>query len=231
MIHYNPLSSLKFTWLLLVVLISACPAPTKTEIQVIGSDKFAKSRNNAIVLFPTHDNVAIGKEENFINCLNKNLRNKIANRVNIIDTRVFQDHTFPWFEPNYAPTTIDEMNALLSQPVVRERIASIGVQYLINIAISSDDDVEIPGIFCGGGYGGAGCLGVYYDNKKTKVYAVIFDIVDGVRTFSLSATTSGKSVGFAFIIPVLFLADTEKGACKALSDKIGQLIIEIIETN
>jgi len=43
----------------------------------------------------------------------------------------------------------------------------------------------------------------------------------------LSTNTSGKSYGLAFVVPVVFTAYTESAACKALSDKLAQLITEV----
>ncbi len=230
MIKLKCSSTIKFAAFLMCIAISACPAPIKTAVNVKGGDRLSKPSSGAIVFFPTHDDAATGKEVDFIRCLKKNLNKQFSKSVRIIDTGLFQDQTFPWFEPQYAPNTIDEMNTLLSQKMVRERISSLGVQYLITIAsLSSDVNVKIPGIICGAGYGGAGCLGIYHDSKKTEVNVVIFDIIEDVRAVTLSANTSGKSYGLAFVVPVVFSAYTESAACKALSDKLAQLIIEVTE--
>ena len=219
----NCSSSLKLTAILLSIWVSACPAPTKTEVRVEGVPKPFQPTGDAVVLFPTHHEAAGGEEGDFVRCLKEKLEKEFSGRVRIIDTTVFQNHLFPWFEPHCAPETIEELNELLSQRLVRERITSLGVRYLVNIACSSESD-GFPGIICGAGYGGAGCFGVGWENKKDRVYAIIFDVVEGVQSVTLSATASGKSVGFAFVLPILFLARTEADACKALASELGRLL-------
>ena len=221
--HSNYSLSLKLMASLLSVLVLACSAPTKTEVMFENGAKSLQLTHDAIVLFPTyHDRAGVG-DAGFIRCLKTNIEKQFSNRMRIIDTELFQDYMFPWFEPESAPSTIKDLNAMLSQKIVRDRIASLGVRYLINIATSSKSD-GFPGIFCGGGFGAAGCLGVLWEDNTYHVYAVIFDIVKGIKSGTLSAKTAGKSFGFAFVIPILFMADTEKGACKELAAEIGHLL-------
>lgn len=220
---FNYSTSLKGAALLLSISLTACPAPVKTEVKVEGAAKSFQPTRDAVVLFPTHHDAAGGEEADFVRCLKEKLEKECSGRVRIIDTTVFQNHLFPWFEPHCAPETIEELNELLCQRLVRERITSLGVRYLVNIACSSESD-GFPGIICGAGYGGAGCFGVLWENKKDRVYAIIFDVVEGVQSVTLSATASGKSVGFAFVVPILFLARTEADACKALASELGRLL-------
>jgi len=215
---------------MLSILTSACPAPTRTEVKREDALKSLRPTPEAVVLFPTHRDSAGGNEADFVRCLKANLEKQFSHRVKIIDTELFQDYMFPWFEVQYAPETVEELNRLLSKPLVRERIASLGVRYLINIARHSDSDGGGPGIICGGGYGGAGCLGAFWEDKTHEVYAVIFDIIKGVHSGSLSASTSGRSFGFAFIVPIVFLAQTETEGCKALAAELGQLLVGTTES-
>jgi len=102
-------------------------------------------------------------------------------------------------------------------------MTTLGVRYLINISVSADAS-GFPGIICGAGYGGAGCLGISWESKTTRTFAVVFDIVEGIQSGNLSATASGKSFGFAVIVPVLFIARTESEACNALAAELGKII-------
>ena len=51
--------------------------------------------------------------------------------------------------------------------------------------------------------------------------AVIWDLVEGGKAGELSATSSGDSFGFALVVPILFVAYTEKDACEALAAELG----------
>jgi len=210
------------------MLVSACPAPTKTEVLIEGGVRSLQAGHEAVVLFPTHRERAGAGGAEFIRCLKKDLEEQVAHRVKIMDAARFQDALFPWFDAQHAPSTIEELNTLLARSLVRERIASLGVRYLVNIASTAGSD-GFPGMFCGGGYGGGGCLGVSWEDKTHRVQAVIWDIVKGVESGTLSTVTSGRSVGFAFVVPIVFVAYTEKDACKALAAELGRLLIDATE--
>jgi len=182
-----------------------------------------------VVLFPTYRVRTEAGDAEFIGCLKKNLEKQVSDRVKIMDSAAFQNALFPWFEAQQAPSTIEELNALLARSFVRERIVSLGVRYLVNIA-STADSHGFPGIVCGAGYGGGGCLGILWEDSTYRVQAVIWDVVKGVESGTLSTTTSGKSFGFAFVFPIIFLAYTEKDACEALSAELGRLLIDATET-
>ena len=205
-------------------LLCACTAPTRTEVHLDDTSQPLQPDQQAVVLFPTHRDGAAMHDRDFMNCLADELREQVENRVTIFDTATFQDALFPWFENEHAPSTIDELNALLARPFIRKRIASLGVRYLVNIAATASSD-GFPGIFCGAGYGGGGCLGVLWEDKTNRANAVIWDLLLGLEPARLSASTSGRTVGFAFVVPILFVANTEKEACKALAAELGELLL------
>jgi hypothetical protein len=219
------------SWLLLLaaILISACAAPTNTQVLLEGGVRPLQAGHEAVVLFPIYRERTDAGNADFIGCLKKNLEKQVSARVKIMDSAAFQDALFPWFEAQCAPSSIEELNALLARSLVSERIASLGVRYLVNIA-STADSHGFPGMFCGAGYGGGGCLGISWEDKTYRVQAVIWDVVKGVESGTLSTTTSGRSFGFAFGIPIIFVAYTEKDACEALSAELGRLLIETSET-
>lgn len=53
--------------------------------------------------------------------------------LRFISTQEFRDALFPWFEPGTAPDTLEELALLLNKPLVGERIASLGVRYVIRV--------------------------------------------------------------------------------------------------
>jgi hypothetical protein len=168
-------------------------------------------------------------EANFMRCLKNELEKNVSHQVRIVDTAAFQDALFPWFEPQHAPSNVNELEALLARPEVRQRIASLGVRYLVSVTGSAESD-GFPGMLCGWGFGAAGCLGLAWEDKAHRVNAVIWDVVQGTQAGALSTKTSGRSVSFAFVIPIIFVADTERDACKALASELGRLLVDTAGT-
>lgn len=225
---------------LAAILVSGCAAPTRTEVSFDPVPQSMQVTRDAVVLFPAYVDPGYGAatsnsqptpeqhnagEADFMRCLKNELEKKVSHRVKLMDAATFQDALFPWFDPTHAPSNVRELEALLARPEVRQRIASLGVRYLVNIAGSAESD-GFPGMICGAGYGGGGCLGLAWENKTHRVHAVIWDVVQGTQSGALSTKTSGRSVSFAFVIPIIFVANTEGDACKALASELGRLLVD-----
>jgi len=225
---------------LAALLVSGCAAPTRTEVSFDPAPQSVQATRDAVVLFPTYVDHGSGDttandqsnpgqqgavEADFMRCLKRELDVNVSHQVKLMDAETFQDALFPWFEPKHAPSNVKELEALLARSVVHQRIASLGVRYLVNIAGSAESD-GFPGMICGAGYGGGGCLGLAWENKTHRVHAVIWDVVQGTQSGALSTKTSGRSVAFALVIPIIFVANTEGDACKALASELGRLLVD-----
>ena len=238
--EFHPPRTFRLLACLAAVLASGCAAPTRTEVSFDPAPQSVQATRDAVVLFPTyvdHGNgatTANGQSDperqgavaaDFMRCLKRELEKKVSHQVKLMDAEAFQDALVPWFEPKHAPSNVKELEALLTRPEVRQRIASLGVRYLVNITGSAESD-GFPGMLCGGGFGAAGCLGLAWEDKTHRVHAVIWDVVQGTQSGALSTKTSGRSVAFAYVIPIMFVANTEGDACKALAAELGRLLVD-----
>ena len=206
------------------MLLAACAVPTKTEVAFEPGKAPLPARHEGIVLFPTYRVGHAYEDANFIRCLRREVaKQPQARALRLVDAAAFQDALFPWFEPKVAPKTVEELKALLERGPVRERIQSLGVRYLVNVVSATSTD-GFPGMVCGAGYGGGGCLGVFTEDKTHRVNILIWDVVQGTTSGGLSTTTTGKSFGAALGIPILFLAYTEDDACRAMASELVRLL-------
>jgi hypothetical protein len=212
--------------LLAAMLVVSCAAPTRTEVSVEPGSRALQGGSGGLVLFPSFRGQESSGDAEVMRCLKKELAKRVPHPFRIVDTAVFQDALFPWFEANHAPRTVAELNALLERPLVRERIASLGVRYLLVIAGVARAD-GFPGMICGAGYGGGGCLGAFSVDSTYRAQAVIWDIAQGVESGIYAATSSGKSVGVALGIPFMFIADTQREACQALANELSRVLADV----
>jgi hypothetical protein len=240
MMKFQGSRSLKWLTCLAAILLTACAAPTRTEVSIESGTHAIQATRDAVVLFPMYVEHGHGAttadaqpkrehqgagEADFMRCLKRELERNMSGQVKLVDAATFQEALFPWFEREHAPSSLRELEALLARAEVRKRIASLGVRYLVNIAGSAESD-GFPGMICGGGYGGAGCLGLAWENKTQRVNAVIWDVVQGSQSGALSTTTSGRSVFIGYVIPIMFIAETERDACTALAAELGRLLVD-----
>ena len=201
-----PRLRLCLSWLAMLSL-TACPSPT--QVTTTGGAFIERSGGDFLVIYPEDE------------CLTSALADQLKGTVSIYPTRGFQDAMFPWFERQHAPRTLDDLRALMARPRVAERVANIHVRYLISVAATQTSDV-FPGLLCGAGYAGAGCLGLMLDNKETSLKALIWDLRDVSETGKLTSTSSGSSAALGIIVPIVFTAYTEEEACRALAKSIAR---------
>ena len=135
---------LQFLGIIVTVLVSsACASPTKTEILV--HKTISLDPGETIVLFPNRSPTAPSTARNFMQCVKKELAEHSIPLTQIANTIEFQNALFPWFEPDHAPHTAEEMDSLLSKPEIKERIEALKIRYLVSVALSETRD-GFPGM-------------------------------------------------------------------------------------
>ena len=202
------------------LFLTTCASPTETEVSI--EAEMPRAPGERIVLFPNHRRDASPASSEFARCLRTELAERGTPYAAVMDTTEFQDAMFPWFEFAHAPQTAEEMDSLLSRPRVREQIIALNVRYLISMVFARDAD-GFPGMICGG-YPGAGCLGVAWESKVSKLDAIVWDLKTGKEAGGMSVSSSGKSLALGVIIPIVFIAYTDEDACEAMAAKLGEFL-------
>jgi hypothetical protein len=127
---------------------------------------------------------------------------------------------YPLMEPGTAPGTEREFAALLHREDVHGRLAGHGVRFLVAFSGRTTQDDWEGGILCGGGYGGAGCLGFVWADKRTGIDAAIWDLAGTGSPGHAGAVVKGTSVIAGAVLPIPIPAATQSAACRALGDQI-----------
>ena len=210
-----------FCLVVMPLLLFACASPTETEVSI--EAEMPLTSGEAIVLFPDQRRDDSPASSNFVRCLRTELAKGVTTHLAVLDTTKFQDAMFPWFEFAYAPQTADEMDSLLSRPRVQEQISALNVRYLVSMVLTRDAD-GFPGMLCGAGYGGAGCLGVAWEGKVSQLDAIVWDLKTGKEAGELTVSSSGKSLALGIIVPIVFIAYTDEDACRALAAKLSEFL-------
>jgi hypothetical protein len=155
-------------------------------------------------------------------CLTDILADKCP-EFELMHQQEIRDSLFPLMEPGTQPTSEESFAALLTREDVRKRLTVKGLRYLVAFAGGTSRD-DRGFIFCGGGYGGAGCLGFAWIDKDTRIDAVIWELEGQERVEHLEGSAKGKTLIPAFILPIPIPAPTISKACEGL----GQRIVEYI---
>jgi hypothetical protein len=163
---------------------------------------------------------------NLADCVRKSMHRANSN-LRFIDPLEFRDDLFPWFEPGTAPRKTDNLALLLHRPLVREKIAQLGLRYVISIdgaTTAQDWDHHIEG---GGGYGSFAWFGYGKKACRTYIDVTIWDLEEPASSGDLSGERSGASYYLCCIIPFFYIpSTTESHACKEMGEELVQFLAE-----
>jgi hypothetical protein len=135
----------------------------------------------------------------------------------------FRDAMYPWFEPETAPANADELTLLLARPAVRARLEALNVRYVVIVDANTTSRDE-GFFFCGGGYGGAGCLGIGSQALESTVKAAVWDIKRQTSAGKVSSTATGDNVSIGVVVPLFFVSKTEEAACAGLGQEVARML-------
>ena len=210
-----------FLTLILVIFITSCTRQHPSQ----GSS--FDNRNN---IFPT---VAIvkkndkglfqDKEDFFITCLTKELREK---NYNIISDKEFRDRAFPFFEPDEATMSVEPSIDILQEKLFQQKIKTLGVDYIIWVSGQTDYADKVGAVSCALGLQGGGCYGYASQNDESKIHSEIWHVPRKKLLGYNTATAKGKYQLFAFVIPIPIPSDSRQKSCKKISHSIVLKLLE-----
>lgn len=157
-------------------------------------------------------------------CIGKVIRRAYPT-LRIVPRDEFRRAAFPDLDPEAAPKSPDYLTLLLDHPVFRERIAPLGVRYLIFVGGRTEQQHNWGGIECGAGYGGAACLGVVVWDRTSRLAASILDLKQTRSAGEMHAAASGHPwLAILGILPLGLPAFTESRACEDLGGNIARFL-------
>ena len=175
------------------------------------------------------------RADKFADCV-QNAIHRVCANLQFFPPEKFVDSLFPWFEPNTAPKNEEDLDALLKNRLVQERIDKLDVRYVITIGgqtsqsecehVISEDDHFLLKFLYGTLYLAIGSVVIEAD-RRTNIYASVFDLEKAklpLKAESHKDKTS-RYAGVAFIIPLYIQpAITETSACYEIGKTIAQQI-------
>jgi hypothetical protein len=175
--------------------------------------------NEALVILAKPNVEGAGTEENFMNCVGKDLASG-AHPFHVAPNTQFVDDLFPWFEPSTAPTRPEAITELLSHPGVSERIAQKGVRYVVWVDGVTRKTDGGGAISCGAAPGAAGCLGFGWWEKQSDYQATVWDLKQARSAGSVTTNVTGTSALVGVVVPLPFIARVQGTACNRMAGQL-----------
>jgi len=204
----------------LVLLLSAC---TTTVINETRQGYTGIADHESVVVLGRRHKSDYDTEVDFVQCVGDSLKSS-AEQFNVVAEQDFADTLYPWFEPRTAPVRIEGLHNLLQQRGVADRIAELGVRYIIWVDGSTETTSSAGSIACSVGPGGAGCIGFGTWDNESLYEAAVWDFKNMKAVGKIQTDAKGTSYMPAVVVPIPLIARVQANACKGLSEQLDSFL-------
>lgn len=162
-------------------------------------------------------------EPDFIECVGDHVASGDKS-IQVIGELDFLNALYPWFEPRTAPLYPGDLEKLMQQPPVAQKLADLRTLYMIWIDGSTVRTDSAGSMTCGIGPGGAGCFGFGTWGNDSKYEATIWDFTNLAEVGRISTTASGQSYMPAVVLPIPIIAPVQGTACDSVGNQLLQFL-------
>ena len=205
---------------LLVVLLASCTSTTVDEFRQGATG--INSDESVVILGRRHSSDYETRAE-FVDCVGERMTTG-NDALSVIPEKQFVDAMFPWFEPRTAPLRTRDLERLMSEPVVADKMAEFGVRYMVWLDGFTETSGRTGTISCTVGPGGAGCFGFGSWEDDSTFDARVWDVASLQNVGTISTDATGQSYMPALVIPIPLIARVEANACIRLADQLKQFV-------
>ncbi len=205
---------------LLVVLLTSCTSTTVDEFRQ--GETGINSDESIVILGRRHSSDYETRAE-FVDCVGERMTSG-NDSISVIPEKEFVDAMFPWFEPRTAPLRTRDLERLMAEPVVADKMAEFGVRYMVWLDGFTETSGRTGTISCTVGPGGAGCFGFGSWEDDSTFDARVWDVASLQNVGTISTDATGQSYLPALVIPIPLIARVEANACVRLADQLKQFV-------
>ena len=204
---------MKHKILFIILIISIILGCTKSQIKDSLNADSRANKYTTVTIFPINL-----KDREFAECVQEKLKHGLQ-YLRFLQGDKFRDAMFPWFEPNTGPRNIEELSELLTKPLVKKRIESLGVEILIYVS-GYKKDIEVDA--------GGDMLGILVrTTRETRILVTVWDLNEIVRVGDTDISFKGTAAwGFGIIPPFIYIWPdfTEIEACGETAKRISNCL-------
>jgi hypothetical protein len=209
------------TILLALFCLSAC---TTVHFQSESVSLGSLSATDSIVLLSNLEGSQDFDDDDVENCIRPAMHS-VNPRLRFVQAKQFRENLYPYFTPRTASRDLEGYKSVLDKAAVKQRIDSLGVRYVIIVTKGGTDTDWHGGIICGGGYGGGGCLGLSWWDRKSELGFAIWDLLAKSHAGNVRTEATGTGIMPAFILPIpLYLPATKSAVCNELGVRLANLL-------
>lgn len=159
----------------------------------------------------------------FVSCVGERMT-RGEDAISVVPEQEFVDAMFPWFEPRTAPLRTRDLERLMTEDVVADRMTEFGVRYIVWLDGFTETTDRSGSISCTIGPGGAGCFGFGSWEDDANFDARVWDVGSLTNVGTISTDATGQSYLPALVIPIPLIARVEANACSRLATQLKEFV-------
>ena len=198
-------------------LTSACVTSTVDEM-VFNAPLEGIGDSSVVILGRRHAS-DYDTEPDFVECVGDHIASRDKS-ITVIGELEFINALYPWFEPRTAPLRADDINRLMLQEPVAQKMEELKTEYMIWLDGSTVRSDSAGSMTCGIGPGGGGCFGFGTWSDDANYEAAIWDFTDRAEVGRVNTSATGQSYMPAVVIPIPIIAPVQGTACDGIGDQL-----------
>ncbi len=206
--------------LFILVSLASC---TTTTIDEFRQGETGIESNESVVILGRRQASDYETRSEFVSCVGERM-NRGDGAMRIIPEQEFVDAMFPWFEPRTAPLRTRDLERLMTEDVVADKMTEFGVRYIVWLDGFTETTDRSGSISCTIGPGGAGCFGFGSWEDDSNFDARVWDVGSLTNVGTISTDATGQSYLPALIIPIPLIARVEANACSRLATQLKEFV-------
>lgn len=202
------------------LLLANC---TSTTVDEFRQGETGIESDEAIVILGRRQASDYETRADFVDCVGDQV-NSGSNSINVVPEQQFVDALFPWFEPRTAPLRTQDLERLMAEEIVADKIDEFGIRYIVWVDGFTETTGRSGSISCAIGPGGGGCFGFGSWEDDSEFDARIWDVGEMTSVGTISTDATGQSYLPAVVVPIPLLARVEANACSSLANQLKSFV-------
>lgn len=207
-------------WLAALGVLVSC---TSTTVDEFRQGETGINSEEAVVVLGRRQASDYETRSEFVECVGDRMA-RGDNAIRIVPEQEFVDAMFPWFEPRTAPLRTQDLEKLMAEQVVADKMSDFGIRYIVWVDGFTETSGRSGSISCTVGPGGAGCFGFGTWEDDSNFDARIWDVGSLTNVGTINTDATGQSYLPALVIPIPLIARVEANACSRLADQLKEFV-------
>jgi len=216
----NPANKTLAIVALLLATLASC---TSTTIDEFRQGETGIESHESVVILGRRQASDYETRAEFVNCVGERME-RGEGAITIIPEQEFVDAMFPWFEPRTAPLRTRDLERLMAEEVVAQKMSEFGVRYIVWLDGFTETTDRSGSISCTVGPGGAGCFGFGSWEDDANFDARVWDVGSLTNVGTISTDATGQSYLPALVVPIPLIARVEANACSRLAAQLQEFV-------